>query len=74
MSEYLFFIFPTHDWYSAILQLLLQKLVYCERDSLAGRYAHDSRCDPFVEGVESFLSIVHSLAKFPNSLPLPPRP
>jgi len=67
-SGNLFFVFPTHNRHSAVLELLFQKFIHGEGNRLAGRHAHDSRCDSFVEGVESFLSI-SLLAKIMPSHP-----
>lgn len=51
------FLIPSpHKRHSAILQLVLQKLVDRKGDGLPRRDAHDARRYAFVEGVETFLS------------------
>lgn len=50
-------VLPAQNSSGSILQLLLQELVYGERDGLAGRDAHYPRRDAFVEGVDTFLSV-----------------
>ncbi len=52
-----FFILPTHDRDRTILQFLFQKLVYRERDRLAGSNTHNPRRNSLIKSVEPFLSI-----------------
>lgn len=62
---YLFLILASGKRYSAILQLLLQKLIYRERHRLTRRNAHNSRRNALVERMESFLSIQHLISTHP---------
>ena len=55
----LLFVFSPNDRYSAILQFLLQILVYSKCHSLTRCHTHDTGGDSLIECVKSFLSIDH---------------